>query len=51
MKNKSCQVEFEQGVEASIGNEGIAFLRVLMEKDPSRRVSAAQALGHAFFSS
>jgi len=49
LKNKNCELEFPQKYWENISDEAKELAYGLLKKDPKERLTAAQALEHAWF--
>lgn len=48
-KNKLCEIDLEKKEYENLSMEAKDLLRHMLEKDPSQRISAQEALQHAYF--
>ena len=49
-KNKECKIDFKVKKYEEIAGDGIDLLSRLLEKNPEKRITAAEALNHPFLS-
>ena len=49
LKNKKCEIEFPPKYWEKISKEAQDLVKKLLEKDPEKRVTAAEALSHSWF--
>jgi len=48
-KNKECEVDLEKKEYENLSIQAKDLLRRMLEKDPARRITAADALRHEYF--
>ncbi len=49
--NKICDIDFSIPAKTGIGKEALSLLFKMLEKDPSKRISAKEALDHPYIKS
>lgn len=47
-KNKECKIDFKSKKYDAIASDGIDLLSKLLEKNPEKRITPAEALNHPF---